>query len=132
MKTLLTCLLFFALNTLGAQNIREDSTAVQSPSIDTATCDPNIRVQKSFCPNCDGINDIFSPIVSGEQPESIEMIIYDRWGVLIYQQKSASPVWDGTTAKGTPCAAGVYMWILKITYAKNEKETCKGYVGLVR
>lgn len=131
MKTLLTCLLALSLGVLSAGNIGEDSVAVQNLSTDTATCDPNIYVPKSFCPNCDGLNDIFYPIITGEKPESIEMIIYDRWGTLVYKQTSVSPVWDGSTADGKQCVEGAYMWIITMTYAKASV-TCTGFVVLQR
>ena len=65
----------------------------------------------AFTPNNDGLNDKF--IVTGDNPcEVVELIVYNRWGQIIYDTKDISSGWDGTLS-GTVVAEGVYVYILK-------------------
>jgi len=52
----------------------------------------------TFTPNGDGLNDIFTAYGLGI--EKYEMLIFNRWGNLIFQSNSMGIGWDGKTATG--------------------------------
>lgn len=52
---------------------------------------PNI-----FTPDKNGLNDVFMPTGIGWDKNRYEMIIYDRWGELIFETKVYNSGWDGT------------------------------------
>lgn len=85
---------------------------------------PILFVPNSFTPDGDGINDSFS-VVTANLSE-FDMIIYDRWGEIIFETDNVKGAWDGTY-NGVPCETGVYG--LGIVYRGNSPQ--KTYVGTI-
>jgi gliding motility-associated-like protein len=85
----------------------------------------------AFTPNGDGLNDVFRPI--GTEKVDFHLIIYDRWGQMIFETSDLSKGWDGTF-KGSKCEPGVYTYILTYTdaTAKGGIKKTSGFVTLVR
>lgn len=81
-------------------------------------CESEIWIPNSFTPNGDGKNDLFGPVYFNI--EKIEMLVFDRWGELIFEGSGKNCFWDGTF-KGKPCQDGVY------TYKLNYKRKRKAY-----
>jgi gliding motility-associated-like protein len=68
-----------------------------------------IYVPNSFSPNNDGFNDLFYPIVSGYEPGSFKMQIFDRWGEKLFESTDPLTTWDGVY-RGFPVKEDVYVW----------------------
>ena len=91
----------------------------------------------AFSPNDDGINDFFS--IFGDVPnvqEIEELQVYDRWGGLLFEGKNILPNepsagWDGT-ANGDDLSSGVYVYVAKIKFLDEVRETFSGDVLLIR
>lgn len=49
----------------------------------------------SFTPDGDGINDVFIPVQMEVKDGSYSMIIYDRWGGLVFKTQDLNVGWDG-------------------------------------
>ena len=77
----------------------------------------NFYAPNAFSPNGDGINDVF--FGKGTAIKEYEMIIFNRWGELIYQTNDMFGSWDGTY-KGNPSPMDVYVYKFKIL-GQNEK-----------
>ena len=92
-------------------------------------------IPNAFSPNGDGLNDFFK--VSGLYRNiNFSMIIYDRWGRLVFQSNSIDKGWDGTWG-GALCEPDCYVWVVKITFKGQDIITdgdvnFKGTVTLVR
>ncbi len=88
-------------------------------------------VPNSFTPNNDGKNEIFLPRVN--DVTNYELIIYNRWGELIFYTNNPEIGWDGFI-EGKPAPEGVYVW--RIHYAKigtpDEMMVRNGNVTLIR
>ncbi len=92
-----------------------------------------IYVPNSFIPNGDGINDEFFPVVTGGEGFTYELLIYDRWGQLIFETEDLSIHWDGTDLSGATAKSGVFVW--KLVVYENEvnvKKSLVGHVNLIR
>lgn len=88
-------------------------------------------IPSAFTPNNDGLNDIFSPIMSGNESKIHEFSIYNRWGQQIYTSKLlATKGWDGSFNK-IPQDLGVYFWILDYE-CEGKTHLEKGDVTLIR
>ena len=91
----------------------------------------NINV---FTPNNDGINDFFVPINLDDYPDP-SVLVYNRWGKLVYANENYQYDWDGTHFKsGNELNDGLYYYIVdpksnKYDYATN---LINGYVHLIR
>jgi len=82
-------------------------------------------IPNSFTPNGDGKNDVFA--ISGASIcEEAQMLIYNRWGKLIYETSDLSSFWDGTN-HGSNVEPGVYVYFLT-----GKDYTRKGTITLIR
>ncbi len=92
-------------------------------------------VPNCFTPDGDEYNNMFFPIFySGYDPNNFEMLIYDRWGELIFETRNVLKGWDGCYGiNGRRAQDGTYIW--KITF-KNElndkRQKVVGHVNLIR
>jgi gliding motility-associated-like protein len=88
-------------------------------------------IPNAFTPNDDGINDVF--IGTGTFVTSIEMLIFDRWGTLVYRTDDPNKPWNGTINNGNEIAKNdVYVYSIKVVDFKNNTHKYKGTVTLVR
>lgn len=71
-----------------------------------------IYVPNAFTPDGDGYNDVFLPSVNGADPDHYELLIFNRWGELIYSTEILTKGWDGSY-KGKESKQDVYVWKLK-------------------
>jgi gliding motility-associated-like protein len=92
----------------------------------------SIYVPNAFTPNGDGKNELFYPILYGIDTEGYRFMVFDRWGLLIYETDSHSGAWDGTH-NGLPVQQDVYVWKL-IAIDKYTDQTIQhiGHVSVVR
>lgn len=88
-------------------------------------------VPNSFTPNNDGVNDLFLPKVNDVL--KYHLVIYNRYGDVIFQSINPEEPWDGTR-DGVKIPAGVYTWVITyLKYSQPETEFRKiGTVTLVR
>ena len=86
---------------------------------------PNI-----FTPNGDGKNDTF--VASAYGITSVDIHIFDRWGVEIFKKVSPKIFWDGHTNSGQAVTDGTYYYIISATTIGGEVLIYKGFVQLVR
>ena len=91
-----------------------------------------VYVPNSFSPNNDGDNEIFIPVISGNRAASYELLIFNRWGEIIFRSTEAQVGWDGTR-KGKASPEGVYIWKLSVggLLDLNVKDY-QGHVVLIR
>jgi gliding motility-associated-like protein len=74
---------------------------------------PSLFVPNAFTPDGDGKNDVFFPITADMVDEEHELMIFDRWGQLVFETKDATKGWDGRHLNGGEILPqGVYVWRL--------------------
>ncbi len=92
----------------------------------------NLYVPNSFTPDGDGVNDTFKPGTFGFTSEDYSFMIFDRWGLLIYQTDNINNSWDGTY-KGQNSQVDTYVWKLKAKDKFNGKDVNEmGHVNLLK
>jgi gliding motility-associated-like protein len=88
-------------------------------------------IPNAFTPNGDLINDYFNG--SGIGIVKYEMMIFDRWGNLIFDTDSLSKPWDGKANGGSEMAQqDVYVWKVKLTDVFDKKHNYIGTVTIVK
>lgn len=88
-------------------------------------------IPNAFSPNGDGINDVFTG--TGIYIFEFEMMIFDRWGNLIYKTDDINEPWDGKANNGAEVAQqDVYVYSVKVTDYKSVKHNYIGTVTLTR
>jgi gliding motility-associated-like protein len=89
-----------------------------------------IYFPNTFTPNDDNVNDRFKPLGIGV--DEFKMLIFDRWGEVIYTTSDIAKGWDGTKlGTGKLCAEDTYVYLSVVTDEKGEKHEYKGHVNLV-
>jgi hypothetical protein len=76
-------------------------------------------------------NRIFLPIGHGIQVEDYQLLIYNRWGELVFESDDPEMPWDGTVGKGELGEIGSYVWILHYVDYSGIKQTKKGSVSII-
>jgi gliding motility-associated-like protein len=92
----------------------------------------NVYVPNAFTPDGDGKNDVFKPSVFGLEVEGYQFMIFDRWGILLYETESQDGFWDGTF-QTLPVQQDVYVWKLKGVDKYTQETISKiGHISLLR
>jgi gliding motility-associated-like protein len=73
---------------------------------------PDLLIPNVFSPNGDGVNDRFMVNYTGSQPVNVS--VFDRWGVQMYQSNNKNEGWDGNNADGQAVVDGVYFYVVTI------------------
>ncbi len=89
----------------------------------------NIYVPNSFTPNGDNINDLFQPVVLNVVESNL--MIFDRWGLLLYESNIVGASWDGTY-KGILSQQDTYVWKISVKDTYNKVHKYTGHVNLLR
>jgi gliding motility-associated-like protein len=101
-------------------------------------CDPNtcgIVIPEAFTPDGDGINDEFV-ILGIENYPNNEIIIFNRWGSLVYSTTGYQNDWTGTVNQGIVIGneglpTGTYYYMLDLK-EDGKDDIFKGYIYLQR
>lgn len=106
----------------------------QTTTVDLVECPRElIYIPNSFTPNGDELNNIWLPIfTAGYDENNYKLLIYNRWGAVIFESNKANYGWDGTY-NNVMCPAGIYVW--KISYGNKKNSDVKeitGNINLIR
>ncbi|MDC3338179.1 gliding motility-associated C-terminal domain-containing protein, partial [Flavobacteriales bacterium] len=105
----------------------------QITSAITVLPEQTLFVPNSFSPNGDGKNDFFIPQGVGIDNENFEMLIFNRWGEVIFETHSLNQPWDGK-AKGNQKVAetDVYIWLIRTNNVFGNNIEYRGHVTLLK
>jgi gliding motility-associated-like protein len=93
-------------------------------------------VPNTFTPDGDNYNQTFQPVFhSGFDPFDFELLIFNRWGEVIFESHDATVGWDGTYGQETTeiVQDGTYTWKIEFkTKYTDERKIVTGSVNLIR
>jgi gliding motility-associated-like protein len=92
-------------------------------------------IPNTFTPNGDEINNIFTPVFSsGIDPQDFWMLIYDRWGNVIFESHDPNRGWNGKLGEnGDVVTEGIYNWKIFFTeILSKEKRKISGDVLIIK
>jgi gliding motility-associated-like protein len=90
-------------------------------------------VPNTFTPNGDGKNDVFMPVGNGLENNNYELLIYDRWGNLLFESHNLSVGWDGRVEGNTEkVMTDTYVWKIQVQTATGRTITRIGHVNVIR
>ncbi|MBM3429363.1 MAG: T9SS type B sorting domain-containing protein [Bacteroidetes bacterium] len=118
-----TVITLTAISALGCEDTYQVSIQFEDGEI--------IYIPNTFTPDGDNFNQIFLPVfTSGFDPYNFEMLIFDRWGEIIFETHDAKVGWDGSYGiNGKDVQKGVYTY--KIIYKNPRNDKRKIIVGHV-
>ena len=92
-------------------------------------------IPNTFTPDGDKYNQVFKPVfTSGFSIDGYEMLIYNRWGELLFESHNPYAGWDGSYGlEGLDCSSGTYSYKINIKLQdKEEMLIIMGHVNLLR
>jgi gliding motility-associated-like protein len=109
----------------------------QNVSISDTICVDNCvqyELPNVFSPNGDDWNDFFTPF-PWRFVEKVDMTIYNRWGLIMYETEEPNINWDGTSRQtGLPASDGVYFYtctVFEIRLAGIVERQLNGFIHLM-
>jgi gliding motility-associated-like protein len=95
-------------------------------------------VPNAFTPDGDEYNNLFKPVFySGFDPYDFSLLVFDRWGEIIFESNDATIGWDGSygandTNNGI-AQNGTYTWKIEFkSSVTDERKIVLGHVNLLR
>ncbi len=94
-------------------------------------------VPNTFTPDDDNFNPTFQPVfTSGFDPFDFTLLIFNRWGEIIFESHDASIGWDGTYGSNGQIEIiqdGTYTWKIEFkTSLNDERKMILGHVNVIR
>lgn len=86
-----------------------------------------LEIYNTFTPNNDGVNDVWN-IKNVNQYPNINVQIFNRYGIKLFQSNGYASPWDGTY-NNQPVPAGTYYYVINLGDNKNK---LSGFITLVR
>jgi gliding motility-associated-like protein len=105
-------------------------TGSDSVTIFSKECMHGVFVPDAFTPNNDGLNDRFKPLIFGNILQ-FRLLIFDRWGGIVFQTTEPQMAWDGTF-RGQKQNAGTYIWMCSYQLEGFQPTTERGNLQLIR
>lgn len=95
----------------------------------------DIYAPNVFKPDGNGVNDFFNVFASKSAEKIEELLVYDRWGNLVYKGSpkfnSYTEGWNGEF-NGKPVEPGVYAWLVKMLYKDKVVLPHSGNITVIR
>lgn len=86
----------------------------------------------AFSPNAISEEDhVFRIHSIGIKDEGYQLLIFNRWGEIIFKSESQEIGWDGKMKNGNNAPAGVYSWVIQYADFRGEKFKQQGTVTLL-
>ena len=86
----------------------------------------------AFTPDGDEYNQSWGFFVSGVDEYNFELLIFDRWGEIIWETHDVNAKWDGTY-HGRVVPAGAYHWVARVKDLYNDsKKEFNGDINVLR
>ena len=101
---------------------------VDCDSVDPSDC--KVFIPTAFTPNGDGNNDNFRPKANCKT-EKYELVIYNRWGQVVFTTRSQYNFWDGKL-KNKDAPIGSYIYMLKYKFPLQDFKKVNGSILLIR
>ena len=119
---------YYWLSALSVCDTVIDSVLVNLIDCDTVKELPPVYIPSAFTPNGDGLNDTWA---IGNLPEENELVIFNRWGELIYRKVNYANDWNGTNRDGSKLPLGIYIYQLTYTHNHGKKVIDQGWVSVL-
>lgn len=119
----------FAPNTTTYQVVYTDANGCKATDEVLVSFEGLIYVPNTFTPDGNEHNNVF--LVQGGNIEKFEILIFNRWGELLFESHDINKGWDGTYG-GKICPDGTYVWKIKIEDIDGKEQVLVGHVNLIR
>jgi gliding motility-associated-like protein len=92
-----------------------------------------VHIPNSFTPDGDGVNDVFIPVIDGDPLTYYRLIVFDRWGTVIFESFDPKLVWQGDVRdNGYYATSDAYNYMLELNTVRGYAKTYMGALLLLR
>ncbi|MEI6576676.1 MAG: gliding motility-associated C-terminal domain-containing protein [Bacteroidota bacterium] len=127
-NTIVGCYAVTAFDTVGNQSVYSVQVCIEGDSC------PDYTLPNVFTPNGDNKNDVFKPFPYNSVSQ-INLTIYNRWGVVVFQTMDPDINWDGYDKNSHQlCSGGVYFYVCDVFEIRLKglyKRSLHGIVTLI-
>jgi gliding motility-associated-like protein len=100
--------------------VTDNNGCIKSRSFTVANIEcSNVVVYDVITPNGDGKNDIWNIDGIRAYPNNVVMI-FDKWGDMVFEQTNYKNTWDGTGTNGASLPDGTYYYLIKLNEPNKE------------
>jgi gliding motility-associated-like protein len=93
----------------------------------------NVYTPNAFRPDSDiPENREFMPVGVGVDPDVFQLLIFNRWGEIVFESNNPENKWDGTTKNSDPAPMGNYIWKAEFADIQGFQHSMKGQIMLIR
>ncbi len=89
-------------------------------------------IPNSFTPNKDGKNEVFFDAGHIVDVDKYEMLIWNRWGQLVFRTGSYQEPWSGIDQNGGESPEGMYVYQINVNTRSGQRLEYHGRVNLIR
>lgn len=93
-------------------------------------CEVVLEIPNIITPNNDGLNDLFTPIIS-KGIVQMHTTLFSRWGNEVYSTDKLEIEWNGKT-DGAFVVDGVYFWVIDFTDKRGKHDFKKGTLTIIK
>jgi gliding motility-associated-like protein len=87
----------------------------------------------TFTPNGDGKNDVWMPYGEGIDPKNYHLMMFDRWGNLMFETYVWGQGWDGRANGGADIAQiDTYVWKVDLKDVFHTKHHYIGHCNIIK
>ena len=120
--------------TVTVENLDEGCQKEASVVVSVGSC--VVYAPEAFTPNNDGTNDVFYIVGSACTRQITELVIFNRWGEVIFRREKFPPSdpasgWNGMY-QGVMAGSGTYAYTLLVDYSTGQTNRLTGTVTLLR
>lgn len=92
-----------------------------------------IYIPNTFTPDGNELNQVFLPVfTSGFDPYDYELLVFNRWGNLIFESHDHKMGWDGTF-NNAYVQEGTYSWVIRYGNVETDKKTeIRGFITILK
>lgn len=90
-----------------------------------------LYIPNAFTPDGNEFNQTWNVQAIGIREYGFNLLIFDRWGEVVWESKDPEIGWDGTF-KGRSMPIGTYVYKIELTNLRNETKTYDGHINLIR
>ncbi|UTW64297.1 gliding motility-associated C-terminal domain-containing protein [bacterium SCSIO 12741] len=116
-----------AIDTFGNESVLSERGCVDN-------C-PIYELPNVFTPGGDGHNDFFHPLMPYRYIQDIDMVIYNRWGQVVFKTTDPDINWSGINQESNKqCPSGTYFYVCivnEIRLSGIRQRELKGFITLV-
>ena len=92
-----------------------------------------VHIPNSFTPDADGLNDVFLPTIDGDDLTYYRLVVFDRWGTIIFESLDKSKGWLGDVREnGYYAISDAYNYMMEVKTDRGYENTYMGAILLLR